>query len=145
MYRLSIKSEFSAAHNLRGYKGKCENLHGHNWKVEAVISAQEVDKQGLVVDFHEIKIILKEILEELDHKYLNGLTYFKKNNPTSENLAKYIYDKISNHLPACPGKAKRARVAGYQLKEVTVWESDNCSAAYFRETGARLPAGRQGN
>ncbi|MDO8749509.1 MAG: 6-carboxytetrahydropterin synthase QueD [Candidatus Omnitrophota bacterium] len=122
MYKLSVKAEFSAAHNLRNYKGKCEELHGHNWKVEAVISAKKTDSNGLAMDFHAIKDILKETLEELDHKHLNQITYFKKNNPTSENIARYLFDKLDSQL-------KKGRVC---LSEVTVWESDNCSATYSK-------------
>ena len=122
MYKLRVTSEFSAAHNLREYKGKCEALHGHNWKVEVVIAAKNANRQGLVVDFHEIKKMVKAVLEELDHSYLNQLDYFKKHNPTSENLAKYIFDKINAHIPS-----KKSR-----LQEVTVWESDQCSATYSR-------------
>ena len=122
MYKLSVKTEFSAAHNLRHYKGKCEALHGHNWKVEAVISAKKTDTNGLAMDFHEIKDILKETLEELDHKHLNQISYFKKNNPTSENIARYLFDRLDSQL-------KKGLV---YLSEVTVWESDNCSATYYK-------------
>ncbi|MEK6564253.1 MAG: 6-carboxytetrahydropterin synthase QueD [Candidatus Omnitrophota bacterium] len=122
MYKLSVKTEFSAAHNLRNYKGKCEELHGHNWKVEAVISAKKTGANGLAMDFHEIKDLLKEILEELDHKHLNQIDYFRKNNPTSENIARYLFDRLDSQL-------KKGRVG---LSEVTVWESDNCSATYYR-------------
>lgn len=122
MYRLTVKSEFSAAHNLRGYKGKCEELHGHNWRIEAVVAAKKLDRQGLALDFHEIKKALKEALDELDHKHLNQLSYFKKHNPTSEILAKYIFDKLCARLPK----------GNCHLQAVMVWESDSCSAAYSR-------------
>lgn len=120
MYKLRVKSEFSAAHNLREYRGKCEALHGHNWKVEAGLVARDVGRNGLAMDFHVIKKALKKILGELDHAYLNELPYFKKHNPTSENLARYIYEKLRIKL----------RTADCGLREVTVWESDNCSATY---------------
>ena len=122
MYCLSVKSEFSAAHNLREYKGKCEALHGHNWKVEVVIAAKDTNRQGLVIDFHVIKRMVKAALDELAHNYLNQLDFFKKHNPTSENLAKYIFDKIGAQV-----KAKECK-----LREVTVWESDTCSATYSK-------------
>lgn len=122
MYKLRVTSEFSAAHNLREYKGKCEALHGHNWKVEVVIAAKNANKQGLVVDFHEIKRMIKAVLEELDHAYLNELKYFKKYNPTSENLAKYIFDEINAQITS----------KKFRLQEVTVWESDQCSATYYK-------------
>ncbi|NQT22252.1 MAG: 6-carboxytetrahydropterin synthase QueD [Candidatus Omnitrophica bacterium] len=119
MFTIKIRNEFSSAHNLRGYKGKCENLHGHNWKVEAEISKENLDKCGMVRDFRDIKKYLSEILERLDHKHINNLAYFKKHNPTSENIAKYIYDSLKKHFEG--------------LVQVTVWESDNSSASY-RET-----------
>lgn len=122
MFKVAVKLDFSAAHSLRGYKGKCEDLHGHNWKVEAVFASKKLDTKGMSIDFHEIKDWLRKVLDELDHKHLNEISYFKKVNPTSENLAEYIYDKISCQLP----------VVSCQLKEVTVWESDNCSATYFK-------------
>lgn len=120
MFKLAVKTEFSAAHNLREYKGKCEALHGHNWKVEVEITAENLNKQGLVLDFHDIKKLLKSVLNEMDHKYLNELKYFKKINPTSENIAKYIFQRFSKLLGP----------SGPKLQAVTVWESDNCSATY---------------
>lgn len=116
MYSIKVEDNFSAAHNLRGYKGKCEELHGHNWKVELVVEKDELDKTGMVLDFKYLKNKLYAVLEKLDHKYLNNLAYFKKVNPTSENIAKYIYDGLKPKI--------------LNLKSVTVWESDNSSAAY---------------
>lgn len=116
MYSIKVEADFSAAHNLRGYKGRCEDLHGHNWKVEVVISSKKLDKIGMVMDFKAVKTKLFDVLDELDHKYLNNASYFKKVNPTSENIAKYIYDKLTTLglKPAC----------------VTVWESEKCCATY---------------
>ena len=116
MYSIKVEANFSAAHNLRGYKGKCEELHGHNWKVELVVEKAELDKTGMVLDFKYLKHKLYVVLEKLDHKYLNNLAYFKKVNPTSENIAKYIYTGLKPKI--------------LNLKSVTVWESDNCSATY---------------
>ena len=123
MYRLTVKSGFSSAHRLRGYKGKCEELHGHNWKVEAALYAERLDGAGLAMDFHKFKNILKKVLQELDHKYLNDLSYFKKVNPTSENLAEYIFGKMT----------KQINKGACRLQEVTVWESDNSSATYSEQ------------
>ncbi|MFA5411160.1 MAG: 6-carboxytetrahydropterin synthase QueD [Candidatus Omnitrophota bacterium] len=117
MYSIKVEAQFSSAHNLRGYKGKCEELHGHNWKVEAVVVKDRLDKAGMVMDFSAIKSRLRKLLEKLDHKHLNGLPYFKKVNPTSENIAKYIYDNL--------------KIAG--LESVTVWESEKSSATYYGE------------
>ena len=116
MYSIKIEADFSSAHNLRGYKGKCEALHGHNWRVEVALSAAGLDKAGMLLDFRKLKMKLDRILERLDHKYLNGIAYFKKNNPTSENIAKYIYDSLK------PGVS--------DLASVTVWESEKSCATY---------------
>ena len=116
MYSIKVEGYFSAAHNLRGYKGKCESLHGHNWKVEVELCADVLDKIGMLADFKIIKKQLNAVLEKLDHSYLNKLAYFKKVNPTSENIAKFIYDHLA------------LKVEGLDL--VRVWESRGCSATY---------------
>ncbi len=119
MYKVKVKGNFSSAHNLRGYKGKCEQLHGHNWEVEIVASKRELDKIGMVIDFKLLKNKLNALLEKLDHKYLNDIAYFKKENPTSENIAKYIFEILKLQIP--------------DIKSVTVWESSNSSATYYAE------------
>jgi len=119
MYSIKVEADFSAAHNLRGYKGKCEELHGHNWKIEVKVEKDKLDKTGMVLDFRQLKMKLNKVLKRLDHKYLNNIAYFKRVNPTSENIARYIYDSL------------KAQVLG--LKSVTVWESDNSSATYYVE------------
>jgi len=116
MYKVSIISDFSAAHMLDGYKGKCENIHGHNWKVEVSVSSEKLDRIGMAIDFKELKRYVNAVLEGLDHKNLNDILYFKKVNPTSENIAKYIYDRI--------------HTKGVKVKAVTVWESDTARAEY---------------
>ena len=118
MFTVKVISKFSSAHNLRGYKGKCEELHGHNWSVEAAVSSEELDNIGMVVDFKDLKGILKKILSELDHKHLNEVEHFKKVNPTSENIAKFIYQRLSEEKP------------GLKISYVTVWETDTSSAKY---------------
>jgi len=122
MFELNIRKEFSAAHRLREYQGQCEALHGHNWKVEIFVSSAKLNKIGIVADFRDLKHCLNEVLEELDHSYLNELPHFKKYNPTSENIAKYIFDKLK------PAVAKLK----VKLAKVTVWESDNANASYAR-------------
>jgi len=119
MYKIEVFSNFSSAHKLRGYKGKCENIHGHNWKVGAAVSSAELNKIGVVVDFKDVKKRLREILQKLDHKNLNTIRYFKKVNPTSENLAKFIYTEL---------KKKKMPVSS-----VSVWEADDSKAAYSEE------------
>ena len=120
MYRIAVESHFSAAHRLRGYQGKCEDLHGHNWKVEAVVAAVNLNRIGVVIDFKELKEKLGEVLGLLDHKYLNELNHFKKVNPTSENIARFIYDKLNLKI-----KNKNLR-----LISVTVWETETSYAVY---------------
>lgn len=121
MYELTIISDFAAAHNLRGYEGECENLHGHNWKVEVTVANRGLNKIGLAVDFKVLKKILKEVLENLDHKYLNEIPPFDKENPSSENLARYIFKQFKKAI-----KDKNIKVA-----KVKVWESDNAAATYY--------------
>jgi 6-pyruvoyltetrahydropterin/6-carboxytetrahydropterin synthase len=90
MFEIKVKATFSSAHNLRNYRGKCEHLHGHNWNVEAVFAYKSLDSDGMAIDFREAKSMLKDSIEDLDHSYLNDLSSFKKVNPTSENIAKFI-------------------------------------------------------
>lgn len=109
---------FSSAHNLRNYHGNCENLHGHNWKVEAFLESKKLDKDGMLVDFKILKGELKKILSNLDHKYINEIDYFKEVNPTSENIACYIYNELK-------------KVFGDIMIKVIVWESENSAAEYY--------------
>lgn len=118
MYKIRVRSDFSGAHNLRGYKGKCEALHGHNWQVEVEASGEEVGSSGMILDFKELKDVLSEAISGMDHKYLNDINYFKEVNPTSENIAKYIYKDIVKKRP------------DIKLCGVTVWETDTSSATY---------------
>ena len=121
MYEILVKSDFSGAHNLRGYKGKCEGLHGHNWKIEARFEKEGLDDIGITVDFKILKSKLKATLKNMDHAYLNKLKAFKKKNPSAENIAKYIYDGLRTAI-----KGKKL-----SLKSVTVWESDSSCATYY--------------
>lgn len=123
MYEVNVRTSFSAAHHLRNYRGKCEKLHGHNWVVEAAVASQEVDRNGMVIDFVVLKKALKKILAEFDHSYLNRHPYFRKANPSSENIAKYIHDKLRTSLSSvlCP------------LCSVKVWETEG-SCAEYRES-----------
>lgn len=119
MFELVIKTEFAAAHRLREYEGACENLHGHNWKIDVVLQADRLNGLGMVVDFKEVKAHLDEILDELDHAFLNDLERFKKVNPTTENIAKSICEELGRRLPE-----------DVRVKSVTSWESDRCGATY---------------
>lgn len=121
MYEVLIKSDFSGAHNLRGYKGRCEDLHGHNWKVEARFEKDTLNDIGIAADFKILKAKLKAVLNKLDHTYLNKLSAFKRKNPSAENIAKYVYEALRGSI-----KEKDLFV-----KSVSVWESDNSCATYY--------------
>jgi 6-pyruvoyltetrahydropterin/6-carboxytetrahydropterin synthase len=123
MYEVTVDQSFSAAHNLRDYKGKCENLHGHNYKVRVALSGAELDSTGLLYDFVNLKQAMQSVIRSLDHVYLNEFPPFDKLNPSAENIAKYIYDEMSRQLPQAPN--------GAAVSSITVWESD-LTAATFR-------------
>lgn len=120
MYEIKVPGGFSGAHRLRGYEGKCERLHGHNWKVEAVVESPSLNKIGMVIDFKILKKKLKDVLKSMDHAYLNEASFFKKNNPSAENIARHIYDSLKKSL-----KAQKVN-----LKNVSVWETDTSCATY---------------
>jgi len=116
MYEIKVKSNFSAAHNLRNYRGKCENLHGHNWNIEVTFAYKTLSAAGMAVDFKEAKGLLESVLKKFDHSYLNETGAFKKLNPTSENMAKLIYDGIKKN--------------NKHISAVSVWENENSCATY---------------
>jgi len=120
MYELRVEDEFAAAHFLRGYEGKCENLHGHNWKVEVRVASGGLGELGMVMDFKKLKGLVAEVLEMFDHKCLNEIDTFSDLNPTTENVARIIYNQVASRLPA-----------GVEASRVTCWESDRCGAGYF--------------
>lgn len=123
MYRLTIKTGFAAAHNLINYQGDCENLHGHNWKVEVTVVAHELDDAGLAIDFKVLKKETNQLLDELDHKYVNQHEFFKTISPSSENISRYLYQQLSMRLN--DGNVKVERIG--------VWESDNACAEYYED------------
>lgn len=121
MYKLTIRTSFAAAHCLIHYQGDCENLHGHNWRVDVTVTAQELDKAGLGVDFKILKGETNALLKSLDHKYLNELPPFLELSPSSENIARYLYYELGQKL----------NNANIKVVEITVWESDAASATYY--------------
>jgi 6-pyruvoyltetrahydropterin/6-carboxytetrahydropterin synthase len=120
MYHLMIKTHFAAAHNLINYQGDCENLHGHNWRVEVTVATRELDKAGLGIDFKILKKQTNQLLDELDHKYLNDLAPFKETSPSSENICRYLFERLSEQL----------NNDSVQVEQVNVWESENACASY---------------
>ncbi len=119
MFKAKVLGTFSSAHSLREYQGDCERLHGHNYRVEVAVEAEKLDNIGIVMDFRELKKKLKEIMDELDHCFLNELPAFSKDNPSAENIALYIYRRFEADL------SQKVRMA-----EVTVWENDGSCVTY---------------
>jgi len=119
MYELSAETTFAAAHRLREYRGKCENLHGHNYRVRVVIQADRLDGLGMVMDFGDVKRLLHEAVSPFDHVCLNDLDCFKEQNPTAENIARILFEEMSRRLPP------EARA-----HSVTCYESDRCGVTY---------------
>jgi len=122
MYEVSVDENFAAAHNLRDYKGKCENLHGHNYKVRVTLTGAELDSTGLLYDFVNLKRAIQGVLRSLDHIYINEFPPFDVLNPSAENIARYIYEETAKQLPKAPN--------GAGIASVTVWESDLTAATY---------------
>ena len=122
MYELAVKSEFEAAHFIRNYPGKCARLHGHNWIVEAIAQGSQLNELGILIDFKILKAELNKILDELDHQYLNELEIFKTKNPTAENLAKEIFDKLS---------LSEIFTGTTKLTAVKVYESPKSCVTYY--------------
>ncbi|MCK4778461.1 MAG: 6-carboxytetrahydropterin synthase QueD [Actinomycetia bacterium] len=118
-YEMTVKDSFDAAHYLINYPGKCVNLHGHTWDVEVVVGGEKLNEIGLLYDFRSLKKILKELLNKFDHKYLNEIAPFDKESPTAENLARYLFKKLSESVPS-----------EIKLVKVTVWESLEAKVTY---------------
>lgn len=123
MFELVVETCFSAAHQLRGYKGECEKLHGHNWKVQVHVIAERLNEIDIAIDFHELEDLADEVIAPLDHGFLNDIFPFTEKNPSSENIAKWIYDSLK----------KKLNDGNIHLSAVTVWESETTSATYFEE------------
>lgn len=119
MYKVSVTTRFASAHRLRGYEGLCENLHGHNWVVTAVIGTNTLDEIGIAYDFKKLKNILNAIIDKLDHQFLNEVSPFDKINPTSENIAKFIFESLTSKLES-----------SIRVISVEVGESEQYKAIY---------------
>ena len=123
MYEVKIVTQFAAAHRLENFNGKCESLHGHNWKVEVFLAGPTLDGTGLLLDFGVVKARTREVVEEIDHKYLNELAAFQDRNPSSENLAHYLFERLGAIFTR----------DGVKIKRVNVWESDTSCASYYQD------------
>jgi 6-pyruvoyltetrahydropterin/6-carboxytetrahydropterin synthase len=123
MFELMVETHFSSAHQLRGYKGECEKLHGHNYKVQVFVITERLNEIDIAIDFHELKKLAGEVIAPLDHVFLNEIFPFTEKNPSSENIAKWIYDSLR----------KKLNNDNIHLSAVTVWESETSSATYFED------------
>jgi 6-pyruvoyltetrahydropterin/6-carboxytetrahydropterin synthase len=124
MFEVSVEDTFAAGHALRGYRGKCENPHGHNYKVQVTLKGESLDNIGLLFDFKDLKLAMNDIIDRLDHKFINDIDPFTELNPSAENMAKYFYDEINVLL--------RDKTSGrVQVKLVKMWETDTTVATYF--------------
>ena len=125
MYEVTIIKSFSAAHLLSEIGGKCEELHGHNFKVEVTVGATELNSEGILIDFRLLKIWLKEILDQMDHQHLNDLPFFKDKNPSSENIACFLYREMQDKVAE----------SGVKMLRVKVWESETAAVTYREDQG----------
>jgi len=122
MFEITIEETFAAGHALRNYRGKCENVHGHNYRCQVSVEGSTLDEIGLLVDFVELKRVVHAVLDRMDHQWLNEFPPFDALNPSAENMAKYIYEEISAGLGARQG---------VRLASVRLWETDTASVVYF--------------
>ncbi len=120
MFEVSVEYSFAAGHALRAYKGKCENVHGHNYKVQVTVGGEKLNSVGLLIDFVEVRAAMKALVERLDHRFLNELPPFDQLNPSAENIAKYF----------CEGLEPQIVAQGLCVKAVTVWETESTSATF---------------
>ena len=122
MYQITIETHFSSAHRLIDYNGECERLHGHNWNVKIIVASEVLDHLGMVMDFRDLKANTKLLIDKFDHQYLNEIPPFTEINPTTENIAKYLYDELS----------KTINTELIKVSMVEIWESPTCSASYTK-------------
>ena len=121
MFEVSVEQTFAAGHALRNYKGKCENVHGHNYRVRITVQGDQLDSTGLLVDFLDVKSLIGGVVDYLDHQFINDLPPFDELNPSAENMAKYFYDRVSGGLK---------NDVPVRVSEVQIWETDTSSAVY---------------
>ncbi len=122
MFEVAVEQSFASAHALRNYKGRCENVHGHNWKVRVVIEGEKLDATGMLVDFLDVKSFMAEILDRIDHQFLNEIPPFDVVNPSAENIAEYFYQQLNGKLTETPVPVR--------IREVKIWETEIQSATY---------------
>ena len=124
MFEVSVERSFAAGHALRGYRGKCENVHGHNYKVRVTLTGADLDSIGLLVDFVEVKRLMQQIIDRLDHQFMNDIPPFDQLNPSAENLARYFYQELDGGLKENPAAVP------VRIGEVKIWETDTTTVTY---------------
>jgi len=124
MYEVTVERGFSSGHYLRNYKGKCENPHGHNYKVRITLAGESLDKAGLLLDFRDLKQVMRPVIDRIDHQMLNDLDPFTEINPSAENLARYFYDETNRQMKELTGGRVR-------VKDCTIYETDTTTATYY--------------
>ncbi len=125
MFEVEVDETFAAGHALRHYRGKCENVHGHNWRVMVTFTGDSVDKAGMLVDFVEVKKSMNKVIDYLDHQFINDLKPFDELSPSAENIAKFFYDQMTSDLAATPSDV------ACKISRVKIWETDDASATYI--------------
>ena len=136
MFQVSVEESFAAGHALRGYRGKCENVHGHNYKVRVTLEGPSLDSIGLLYDFKDLKEAMQCAIRKLDHQFMNDIPPFDVVNPSAENLAKYFYEEISRLLGEASGNPQERGSEGApcRVRLVTVWETETTTATYFADS-----------
>ncbi len=124
MFEVTVERGFSSGHYLRNYKGKCENPHGHNYKVRITLSGEVLDAAGLLLDFRDLKQVMRPVIDRIDHQMLNDLEPFTEINPSAENLAQYFYQQTNEQLRTMTGGRVR-------VKDCTIYETDTTTATYY--------------
>jgi 6-pyruvoyltetrahydropterin/6-carboxytetrahydropterin synthase len=124
MFEVTVEQTFAAGHALRHYKGKCENVHGHNYRVQVTVEGERLNSIGLLVDFVELKRVVRDVMARLDHQFINDLEPFTEINPSAENMAKYFYDEVSTGLNLSQSEVP------VRIAQVTIWETDTSIAVY---------------
>lgn len=124
MFEVSVEDTFASGHYLRGYRGKCEKPHGHNYKIRITLEGTQLDNIGLLLDFRELKAAMNDVIDRLDHQMINEIEPFTTLNPSAENMAKYFYEEMNAGL-------KSKTDGRVRVKKVKLWETDTTTATYY--------------
>ena len=138
MFQVTVEEEFAAGHALRGYRGKCENPHGHNYKIRVTLEGESLNSIGLLYDFVDLKAALHSTIRKLDHQFMNDVPPFDSLNPSAENIAKYFYEQVAELLAEHVRKTAGASPASHpcRVNQVKVWETSTTTATYFSDGGS---------